>query len=111
MNNSDALEAKLFTCNYADEFKDEPRVLIPTPERWEMTMRRACKALFIRKIPHFVLSGYLPPKVQNTPIILLVPAPTLALDWLCKMQFDRDSAGRSQVLDPETGLRVKLSKG
>jgi len=111
LNNSDVLETKLFTCNYADEFTNEPRAVVPTPEQWERTMRKACKALFIRDIPHFVLSGYSPPTVQNIPIILLVPAPRLALDWLCKMQFDRDSLATLQVVDPETGLRVKLTKG
>lgn len=111
LNNSDVLETKLFTCSYADEFTNEQRVVLPTPQQWERTMRKACKALFIRDIPHFVLSGYSPTMVQRTPIILLVPAPRLALDWLCKMQFDRDSLATLQVVDPETGLRVKLTKG
>ena len=107
---AEVLEARLFGFSYASELTDGPGQCLSTPAEWAQTVRKACRALFIRKIPYLVISGYLPPKVHNAPIEILVPDPPLAMNWLTKLQFDRDPIAPFQVSDPETGISVKLSK-
>jgi hypothetical protein len=106
LNNSDLIETKSFTCNYADEFMDEPESVAPTASAdWEHTVRKAEKAFYLVNVPSFVFS-----REQVASITFIVPDVAAASACLLSMHFD-GGGDALQVTDPDTDLTVRLSTG
>jgi hypothetical protein len=110
---SDVLDGKLFSCNYGDEFVDDPEDGAPTSEEWGWAIRRVSKALFARGILYYVRSSYFPPRQprRDAFIDVVVDDPELAADWVCKNRFTPDPENALQVFSPHTKIKVKFARG